>query len=228
MIPLKWIESSKSSIIRHFTPKMEAVNALCAHCNAVINGKSHPLPERKKVNYKTKRMIAGLDVAKGAKVVKKAKKIRIERLGPRNVDVRRDILAFVKVISRFCNLGHMRGEGMHLGDRARIAHQLRLIFGDTFVPGAYFYDHPHVELFLTALLHVASCGRIAMPAFGVEPSPTYLFAQAVNGNYYVDTTQLNRLGCTRAELITVFKSTYVTDSYLRSEIVAPLLIPAPA
>mmetsp|Transcript_16297 Transcript_16297/g.39812 ORF Transcript_16297/g.39812 Transcript_16297/m.39812 type:complete len:334 (+) Transcript_16297:469-1470(+) len=140
----------------------------------------------------------------------------------RNVDKRGDIYTKTKVMQRFCGLGHLRGVDIDLKERKRATKHLRLIFGDTFTEGAYFYANPDVHQFMAVLLYVASAGRVR-----VDADTRRLFSQSANGKCAVNEAELLKLGCTKAQLFETLRRTPGADIELRHADAAPLLLLSP-
>ena len=110
-----------------------------------------------------------------------------------------------------------------LGPRPRILYQLRVIFGDTFAEGAYWYCNPDVDRFIASLLHIASGGRVS-----VNADVTGLFVKQSNDTYRVCQVTLRRLGCTIQELSELLRRTPGACAQHRSSNAAPLLVPEPS
>eukprot|EP00227_Mantoniella_beaufortii_P010956 CAMPEP_0197584030 /NCGR_PEP_ID=MMETSP1326-20131121/6763_1 /TAXON_ID=1155430 /ORGANISM="Genus nov. species nov., Strain RCC2288" /LENGTH=347 /DNA_ID=CAMNT_0043148331 /DNA_START=437 /DNA_END=1477 /DNA_ORIENTATION=+ len=140
----------------------------------------------------------------------------------RNVDKRGDIYTKTKVMQRFCGLGHLRGVDIDLKERKRATKHLRLIFGDTFTEGAYFYANPDVHQFMAVLLYVASAGRVR-----VDADTRRLFSQSANGKFHVNEAEMLKLGCTKAQLFETLRRTPGADLKFRHANAAPLLLLLP-
>ena len=110
-----------------------------------------------------------------------------------------------------------------MGERTLITFHLRLSFGDTFAEGAYFYKKPNAKKFVACLLHVASGGRVSKHA-----DTSRLFVKNIGKNTYrVDEAEMNRLGCTMADLYETLRRTPGAKAKYRHPKAAPLNVPAP-
>ena len=118
----------------------------------------------------------------------------------RNVDKRRQLYADFKRLYRYSGHGVYKedADGAPSGEREKVTFYLRRNFGETFADGAFFYENPDRNLFLSHVLRAA-----AGAAFRSIPDPSALFVPHSNF-YLVDENALARLGCSRKNLYDLF------------------------
>jgi hypothetical protein len=111
--------------------------------------------------------------------------------------------------------------------RQRTTSLLRLLFGDTFAEGAFWWSNPDSHLFITSLLHMASGGRISTTA---NIDGLFVRRKNVKGDnekFFVCRTTLRRLGCTDQELFELLRRMPGAAVKHRHPNAAPLIVPVP-
>ena len=113
------------------------------------------------------------------------------------------------------------------GNRTSVTYLLQLNFGDTFTPGAHFYDNPDFHQFTATLLHVAINGCVGVNAKDLPDTRQLFYRKTPKGMNYVDEDELHQLGCTKSVLFELLKRLPGADPKHRHADAAPLVLPVP-
>jgi len=120
---------------------------------------------------------------------------------------------FVMILIRYSTYSMLSGVGKGMTERALINYRLQYLFGDIFKSGSDYYTNPDVKDVVRALLHRALCvaANAVIPAAAIPAVPNVslasLFAPTTGRRHHVNETELQRLGCSKKMLATMFNKT---------------------